>query len=292
MNKIYQAPIVVGCMKLGQWGAKFSTDELERFIDQCLELGLNEFDHADIYGAHTTEAEFGEVIKRRPDLKSKVKVTTKCGIAYPSDLRDHTIKHYISTSSYIEKSIDLALQNLQLEQIDVFLIHRPDYLMDPADIAKAVDKAKSLGKINHFGVSNFQPDQFELLNKHTPLATNQIEVSVNHLQPFTDGTLTQLQKLEVQPSAWSPLAGGVIFGSQDEQSTRIRETATQLAEKKNCKLDQILLAFVMKHPSGIVPVLGTSKIERIKDAMAASHIQLTHEEWYDLWTASIGGKVA
>lgn len=292
MKKIYNTPVLVGCMKLGKWGANFSTSELEKFIDQCLDLGLNEFDHADIYGAHTTEAEFGEVLKRRPDLKSKVKITTKCGIAYPSDQVDHTIKHYNSTPEYIAHSIDLALQKLQVEQIDVFLIHRPDFLMDPAVIAQAVEKAKSSGKINHFGVSNFLPAQFELLHDHTPIATNQIEVSVNHLDPFEDGTLTQLQKYGVQPSAWSPLAGGVIFGGQDEQSVRIRETASQLAEKKNCKIDQILLAFVMKHPSGIVPVVGTSKIERVKDAMEAANVELSHEEWYELWTASIGEKVA
>ncbi len=292
MNKPYKNPVIVGCMKLGAWGAKMSTSEYEKYIDQCLELGLNEFDHADIYGAHTTEAEFGEVMAKRPDLKAKVKVTTKSGIAYPSELRDHRIKHYNSTFEYLERSIDLALKNLKMENIDVFLVHRPDFLMDHHEVAKAGEKAQSAGKINHFGVSNFLPHQFELLNSVIPLATNQVEVSVNHLEPFTDGTLTQLQKYGVQPSAWSPLAGGVIFGGQDEQSSRIREMATQLAEKKNCKIDQILLAFVMKHPSGIVPVVGTSKIDRVKDAMEAAKIDLAHEEWYELWTASIGEKVA
>lgn len=293
MEKAYKNSVVVGCMKLGQWGAKMTTKEYEKFIDECLEIGLNEFDHADIYGGHTTEAEFGEVIARRPDLKSKVHLTTKCGIAMPSDRRHHKIKYYNSSKEYILKSIDQSLKNLEVDKIDVFLIHRPDFLMDPDEIAEAITEARDAGKVNHFGVSNFSSSQFDLLNSRISLITNQVEVSIAHLNPFQDGTLDQLLKRGIQPSAWSPLAGGILFGRNgDERSIRIRKAAQRLADSKNCQMDQLLLAWIMKHPSGIVPVLGTSKVERLKSALLASNIALSNEEWYHLWTASTGEEVA
>ena len=153
---MYTQPLLIGCMKLGTWGAKYSKNELEAFIDGCLDLGVNEFDHADIYGGHTTEADFGEVISMRPDLKSKLRVTTKCGIAYPSENRPELgIKHYNSSKDYILNSIDRSLADLKLDKIDTFLIHRPDFLMNFDEIAEAVSKAKEAGKIVHFGVSNF-----------------------------------------------------------------------------------------------------------------------------------------
>ena len=148
------------------------------------------------------------------------------------------------------------------------------------------------GKIKQFGVSNFTPSQFDLLNSRIPLTTNQVEVSVAHLQAFQDGTLDQLLKLGVQPTAWSPLAGGIIFSGDDNKSQRIRKVATRLAEEKGCQLDQVLLAFVMKHPAGIIPVVGSSRIDRIKSAKEAAELMLSQEEWYELWVASTGEEVA
>lgn len=290
---MYTQPILVGCMKLGTWGANYNTKELEAFIDGCLDIGADEFDHADIYGGHSTEADFGRVIAARPDLKNKVKVTTKCGIAYPSDNRPEIgIKHYNSSKSYVEKCIDRSLQDLNLERIDTFLIHRPDYLMNFEEIAEAVSAAKKAGKIHHFGVSNFLPHQLEILTEYVEVATNQIEISLTHLDPFEDGSLNQLLHKKIQPAAWSPLGGGQIFSGEDEQSVRIRKTLDELGETYGAAQDQLLLAFLMKHPSGIIPVLGTSKVARVKTALEAASIELSHEDWYKLWTASIGQKVA
>ena len=290
---MYKQPLLVGCMKLGSWGANFSTKELETFIDGCLDLGLDEFDHADIYGAHTTESDFGRVISNRPDLKSKVKLTTKCGIAYPSANRPEIgIKHYNSSKEYIGRCIDTSLQDLQVETIDTFLIHRPDYLMDFDEIAEAVSKAKQEGKIRSFGVSNFETHQLDILCDYVDVVTNQIEISLTHLSPFENGTLNQMMHKKIQPTAWSPLGGGQLFSAGDDQSVRIMKDLNELGEKYKAKPDQLLLAWLRKHPSGIIPVLGTSKISRIETAVEAMSINLSHEDWYRLWTASKGEKVA
>jgi predicted oxidoreductase len=287
------SPIIIGCMKLGTWGANLSSAELERFIDGCLDLGLTDFDHADIYGGYTTERQFGEVIRRRPDLKNKVRITTKCGIMYPSVERpQYQLKHYNLSADHIRTSIDRSLENLGMDELHVFLLHRPDVLLDPAEIAEAFTAAKQAGKIGHVGVSNFTPSQFDLLHQAVPLETNQVQASLTHLSPFTDGTLDQLLRLGITPTAWSPLGGGKLFAGDDAQAVRIREAAAPLCEVHHCTLDQLLLAWLMRHPAGIIPVTGTSKLERIKAALEATTIHLTHEEWYQLWTASTGEKVA
>ncbi len=288
------SPIIIGTMRLGDWGVKMTTNELEKFIDQCLDLGLNDFDHADIYGHYTEEANFGKVLKRRPDLKSKVQITTKCGIQLTTPNRPHhQIKSYNSTKSHILASAENSLKELSVDCLDLLLIHRPDYLMNAAEIAEAFQKLKQEGKVNYFGVSNFTPSQFELLNSVTPLVTNQVEISLLHRNAFEDGTLDKCQQLGIRPTAWSPLGGGSIFSDKENLTIkRIRESADSLCEKYNISLDQLLLAWLLKHPSGILPVLGTSKMSRIEKAKTALQIELSHEDWYLLWEAAIGEEVA
>lgn len=279
-------------MKLGAWGAQFTPKELESFIDGCLDLQLDEFDHADIYGAHTTEGAFGHVLAARPDLRKRVKITTKCGIAYPSENRPEIgIKHYNASKKYILDAIDGSLRQLKVETIHTFLIHRPDFLMSFEEIAEAIDEAKRLGKVQHFGVSNFLPHQLTLLKEYVEVVTNQIEVSLTHLQPFEDGTLNQLMHLKIQPTAWSPMGGGELFTGSAPHFVRIQGVLQQLAEKYAVPADQLLVAWLRKHPSGIIPVLGTSKLERVRSAKEALNVQLSHEDWYQLWIASKGEKV-
>lgn len=287
------APLIIGTMRLGAWGANMDANALEVFIDQCLELGLNDFDHADIYGHYTEEGNFGKVIRRRPDLKSKIQITTKCGIKLISDNRPgHKIKSYDSTKAHIIASTENSLQELAIECIDVLLIHRPDYLMNPHDIAEAFEQLKKSGKVKAFGVSNFTPAQFDMLHSFTPLVTNQVEVSLLHRNAFEDGTLDQCQKIGVVPTAWSPFGGGEVFSeSSDPQIIRIQKVAKELGEKYNASIDQILLAWLRKHPAGIIPIVGSTKISRIKVAYEALKINITHEEWYELWQASTGVEV-
>ena len=293
-NTIEFSPFLIGTMRLGDWGVKMSSIELENFIDACLDLGLKDFDHADIYGHYTEESRFGTVIKRRQDLKSKIQITTKCGIKLTTPNRpDHSIKSYDSTKSHIIKSTENSLTELGIEHIDVLLIHRPDYLMDPNEIAEAFSQLQSSGKVRAFGVSNFTNSQVELLHKHFPLITNQVEISLLHTNAIEDGTLDQCMLKRIIPTAWSPFGGGALFSTSDDPKIlRIQKTATALGEKYNADIDQILLAWIDKHPAGIIPVLGSTKIERIEKALASKKISLTHEEWYLLWEAAIGQEVA
>ncbi len=285
--------LIIGTMRLGDWGVKMDTASLESFVEECLALGLKDFDHADIYGDYTTEQDFGALLTIRPDLRDKIRLTTKCGIKMLSPNRpDHKIKSYDSSKLHILQSVENSLKVLKTDFIDLLLIHRPDFLMNPQELAEAFESLQKAGKVLHFGVSNFTTSQFELLHSYFPLVTNQIEISISHLQPFYDGSLDQCLKYNIVPTAWSSLGGGVLFqDTKDERVLRIRKTGMALAEKYGAQLDQILLAWLMKHPSGIIPVLGTSKISRVKSALAACNIKLSHEEWYELWQASVGTEV-
>ena len=287
------SPYIIGTMRLGAWGSNLSTAEYENFIEGCLDLNLIDFDHADIYGHYTTEDDFGNVLKSRKDLRQKMRITTKCGIKLISENRpEHQIKSYDLTAKHIEASVEKSLKSLNTDYLDVLLLHRPDYLFDPYEIAETFSKLKKEGKVLEFGVSNFSPSQFDVLNSLTPLVTNQVEISLLHRNAFEDGTLDQCQKLKVIPSAWSPLGGGLLFKeSSDTKIKAIQNTLAILAKKYGAAADQILYAWLKKHPAGIIPVLGTSKIERIKAAQEALSIELTHEEWYMLWEAALGREI-
>ncbi|WP_394974742.1 aldo/keto reductase family oxidoreductase [uncultured Croceitalea sp.] len=287
------SPFIIGTMRLGDWGSKLSSKEYEQFIEGCLDLNLIDFDHADIYGHYTTETEFGNVVKKRPELRKKMRITTKCGIKLISDNRPkHNIKSYNLTQKHIRESVEISLRELGTDYLDVLLLHRPDYLFNPKEIAAVFSELKKEGKVLSFGVSNFSPSQFDLLNTYTPLVTNQIEISLLRRNAFEDGTLDQCQKLDTIPCAWSPLGGGSLFKeTKDTVILRIQKVLKKLSEKYNLEPDQILYLWLKKHPATIIPVLGTSKIERIISAKKALDFSLTHEEWYMLWEAALGREI-
>jgi len=288
------SPLIIGTMRLGVWGADLATADLQKFIEECLALGLNDFDHADIYGHYTEEGRFGKVLKANPSLRQKMQITTKCGIRLVCPERpSHSLKSYDSAKAHIIASAEHSLRELGTDYLDLLLIHRPDYLMNPHEIAAAFEQLKKQGKVRFFGVSNFTAPQMEMLASFTPLANNQVEISVLKLDAYTDATLDKCWQLRIRPTAWSPLGGGLVFGeTTDARVVRVKEAAAKIAQAHGATIDQVLLAFVLKHPIGIVPVLGTSKIERIKTALGALDMDLTKEGWYALWQASIGGEVA
>lgn len=295
-TNLHLSPLIMGTMRLGAWGANLSTKAWEKFVEDCLELGITTFDHADIYGHYTTESDFGKALKHNPSLRNKVQIITKCGINLTTPNRPKfNIKSYDTSKEQILWSADNSLQQLNVEQIDLLLIHRPSPLMDPDEIAEAFTQLKTAGKVKAFGVSNFTPSQFDLLHSRFPLATNQIEASITHLDPFFDGTLDQCLEKRICPMAWSPLGGGSLFTktTTDERAIRIQRTASKLAEKHHSSgVDQILLAWLRQHPSRILPILGTTKISRVSDAVQSMSIQLTREEWFELLEASRGEEVA
>ncbi len=286
--------VIAGTMKWGLWGSKFDYSAYEQMIKDCIAAGVTSFDHADIYGNYTTEEEFGQVLKQHPSLRQQMQLITKCGIQMVSPNRpQHKIKSYDTSFEHIIESVENSLQNFSTDYIDCLLIHRPDQLFNADEVAEAFTQLKQQGKVRHFGVSNFRKWQVDLLNSRFPVEANQIECSLLQLNPFVDGTLDQCQQHHITPMAWSPLGGGNLFAdTDDEQIKRIIAVANFLAEKYASTPDIILLSWLITHPSGILPVLGTSKIERIKAAVVATQIKLEREEWYMLWRASTGKEVA
>ena len=285
-------PIIAGTMKWGSWGAKFTTQDYYSMINQCLENGITTFDHADIYGNYTVEQEFGAALQLEPGLRNRIQLISKCGIRILSQYStEPTVKHYDTSRQHIISSVERSLENLHTDHLDLLLIHRPDPLMNPGEIAEAFSHLQQEGKVLQFGVSNFTPSQMELLNGSFKILANQLEISIVNLPPFTDGTLDYCLTNKILPMAWSPLGGGNIFISEDERDKRIVAMAEILAEKYSATPPQILLAWLLKHPSNIIPVLGTAKSSRIREAAEATKIVLTREEWFMLWRASTGEEV-
>lgn len=286
--------IIFGTMKWGEWGWKLRKKAMIQLIEDSIEAGVTTFDHADIYGDYTTEADFGKALKIRPDLRKHIEIITKCGINLITPNRpNHSIKSYSTSKNHIIKSVDNSLKVLNTEYIDLLLIHRPSPLMHPDEIGEAFNQLRARGKVRHFGVSNFTISQFEMLQSRIGLVTNQIEASILHLPPFLDGTLDQCIKKRISPMAWSPLGGGNLFTKQGEiRIERIQKAAQSICNRcDGMGLDQIYLAWLLKHPAKILPILGTARMDRVKAAVAALKIELTDEEWFKLWQASTGKEV-
>lgn len=271
----------------GAWRWTLREEEIEALIQRALEVGMTTFDHADIYGDYQNETLFGNVLERNPSLRDKMEIITKCGIMLVSGKRpDNKFKHYDTSKEHITRSVDHSLKVLHTDRVDVLLIHRPDPLMHPGEVASAFTSLKNSGKVLHFGVSNFTTPQFELLQSHLdfPLVTNQLEISLTHQQYLSDGTVDHLMKNGVAPMAWSPLGGGKLVA---DPSDMLEDKARQYGVTPS----QLLLAWLLYHPSNIVPVIGTTKPERLSEAAAAVDIQLDRQDWYDMWSAGKGSPV-
>ncbi|MGS0749221.1 aldo/keto reductase [Halpernia sp. GG3] len=290
MKKKMFSPLIIGTMRWGIWGANFSIPQTQEFINAALEEDLTTFDCADIYGNYTTEELFGKAFNKMSLDRREIQIISKCGIEMPCDNRDYNVKAYNYSKHHILNSVENSLKNLHTDYLDVLLLHRPSPLMNPEEIVESFEILKSEGKVKHFGVSNFSVSQFDLINQHFPLITNQIECSLNETKAFNDGTLDQLMMKTLSPMAWSPM--GNYFSKKTEQNSRIKKVVEKLCEKYNCLEDQLLLAFILKHPSRILPVLGTSKVKHLKNAKQALKINLENDDWFLLLETSTGKEVA
>lgn len=290
MSEIPFSKIIAGTMTWGVWGKNCSTSQMIELMNLCLESGISTFDHADIYGDYTTEEDFGKAFGESQIDRKDIQLISKCGIQMMSEKRNNTIKHYEYSKEYIIASAEQSLQHLQTDYLDLLLLHRPSPLMQVDEIAEAVEKLKIEGKILDFGVSNFTPNQSNLIETKTKINYNQIEFSVTHLNPMIDGSLDHMQTNRITPMCWSPL--GTVFRKEDEQSQRIRKVANELASKYDVSNDIILLAWILKHPAGILPVCGTSDKNRLARLMQATTIEMELQDWFSLWTASTGNDVA
>ena len=281
--------IVAGLWRLTEW--HLSVQERVHWIEQALELGITSFDHADIYGDYRAEALFGEALKASPDLRGRMQLVTKCGVRLRSSQKPYRINYYDTNAAYVRAEVEQSLRNLHTEQLDLVLIHRPDYLMDATALAETFATLTREGKVAHWGVSNHSVSQFALLHQHHPLVTNQIELSPLQMGALDDGTLDQAQQLGLRPMIWSPLAGGRLFSGEDEQTQRVRAEMTAIATRYGISLTTLAFAWVLRHPSRPFPITGTRRIDGLRDAVAALKVQLDVEDWYAIWTASKGHSV-
>ncbi len=274
-------------MRWGIWGANHSVKEIQKLIDVCVEENITTFDHADIYGGHTTEELFGNAWKDMDLKRENLQFISKCGIVMNSDKKPSALKYYNYNKDYILNCVDESLSNLKTDYLDTLLLHRPSPLMNPEVIAEAFTVLKDVGKVREFGVSNFSVSQFELINQYVPLVTNQIEISVNEISSFEDGILDQLMSKGLRPTAWSVM--GSYFSDQSDENIRIKKVIVELCDKYNAEENQILLAFILKHPSKIIPVIGTSKAETIRTLSKTLQIDVDLEDWFRI-LESIKGK--
>ena len=285
-------------MAYGTWrllATQPTAQEINRRLHVCLELGITTLDTAEIYGVYEVEKALGEALALSPGLRDRLEIVTKAGIYVPCKYHPerHTA-HYNATGERLVKSLDKSLRWLGTDRIDLFLVHRPDWLARADDTAGGLNRLLADGKIRAAGVSNYSASQFELLSAQMerPLATNQLEFHLLNMDPMTDGTLHQCERLGVTPMAWSPLAGGKLFDPANPAAPRLAAAAAGMgARYGGATLEQLAYAWLLAHPSRPLPVIGTNQVGRIRSAAQAETLALEREDWYALWTAAKGHKV-
>lgn len=282
--------IVHGMWRLNDWN--MSSEELRHFVHQAMDLGITTFDHADIYGNHTCEALFGNAVGDDKALRDSMQLVTKCGIKLTTDkFPERKVKYYDYSESYIIKQVEQSLENLKTDRIDLLLLHRPSPFMDGHEVASAFDKLHASGKVLHFGVSNFLPLQFDSLQSYVnqQLLTNQIELSVAALEHFENNSLDYLQAKRIKPMAWSPLAGGSLFNPKTKKEQRLRQILQEIAAENGIdSIDKVMYQWLLMHPTGILPIVGSGNIKRLKTAVESQNVTLTLEQWFQIYIASQG----
>lgn len=293
--------LAYGCMRIsGTWErSEVDAEKIAKgkaAVIAAVEAGYTFFDHADIYGDTTCESIFGEVLKENPGWRDKMVIATKCGIRFEDEPTPGLPHRYDFSYAHIVWSVEESLKRLQIDQIDLLMLHRPDFLADPDEIAQAFTELREAGKVREFGVSNFRPSLLSMVQNAVPfdLQVNQVEIHPLRLDCFTDGTLDQCIEKVVTPMAWSPLAGGKVAtgaGATSEYQTALNAVLDSAAKEYGCDRTVMVLAWLLKHPSEIVPVVGSANPENIKIAARATEIEIDRETWYRILRAARGEKL-
>jgi predicted oxidoreductase len=281
--------IIAGTMTWGLWGSKLSTKQMAALINHCLLNDVTTFDHADIYGDYTTEREFGLVFKESGVERESIQLISKCGIQKLSKNRVNKVKHYNYSKDYIITSAEQSLINLNTDYLDLLLLHRPSPLMSVDEVDEAINYLKQQGKVKSFGVSNFSISQMQMLGQHLDVVTNQVECSLTNPEMMFNGIFDYTIQHKQTAMAWSPL--GQYFKQKSPQNERISEQLKIMCKKYNATEDQLLLAWLLKHPAAIHPVIGSTRPERISASVEATKIDLELEDWFILLEASKGHHV-
>jgi predicted oxidoreductase len=279
----------------GMWRIGDDTDtspkHVQAKIEICLEQGITSFDQADIYGGYSAEAIMGAALKTAPGLRDKMEIVTKCGIVAPAGrYADRRVKHYDTSRAHIVASVEHSLRDMATDRIDLLLIHRPDPLMDHHETGAALDEVVASGKVRAVGVSNFRPWDWTLLQSamKTRLVTNQIEMSLVAHTSFTNGNLAFLQERGIAPMAWSPLGGGTLFANS---SSKLRDMLAGIGAAQGVDTAAVAVAWLLKHPARILPVLGTNTLSRIAAIGDAAKVTLDRQSWFELYEQALGHEV-
>ena len=296
-SDLVSSRLIYGCMRVAGDNSPADREKGKAAIRAAIEAGYTHFDHADLYGGGACESLFGDLLSDSPGLRDELVISSKCGIRLPGDPQDDYPKRYDFSRDHILTSVEGSLQRLGIEQLDLLLLHRPDYLFDPQAVAGTLGELKESGKVRHFGVSNFRPSQFTLLQRFcdTKLLANQVEINIDNIDAVVDGTLDQCRELGVTPMAWCPL-GGVAYRGwaqnlSDEQSHRVTAELALQAEKYESEPWIVVLAWLLRHPAGIMPIIGSTRPSRIKAALQSLDISYSREDWYRLLEARNGHEV-
>jgi predicted oxidoreductase len=290
MLKRLNSKFVAGTMFWGQWGKEMNTQEMSDLITFFYENNISTFDHADIYGGYTMEAAFGEAFFRSSLRRDQVQFISKCGIQYISKNRSNQVIHYDTSKAYIIASVEASLKQLKTDYLDALLIHRPSPLMHPEEVMSAADDLKKEGKILSFGVSNFSTSHMDLMLSEGLIDINQIEFSVVQHTALFDGTLDRILQHKIIPMAWGPLRSYYNLENKKKKS-RLKKQLAELLLKYNTTEDQLLLAWILKHPAKIHPIIGTTQKNRILSALQALSLKLSTEDWFKILVASQGHDV-
>ena len=281
-------------MAYGMW--RLSDDEdtsparVQAKVDACLAQGITTMDQADIYGGYMAEEILGNALKGT-GLRSEIEIVTKCDIVAPAGRHAQArVKYYDTSRQHITQSVEDSLRLMGIEQIDLLLIHRPDPMMDHHETGTTLDDLVASGKVSNIGVSNFRPWDMDLLQSamKTRLVTNQIEISVIANDAFTNGDLAYLQRHDIKPMAWSPLAGGALFTDANASLIAIMR---RLGDKQGGDTSAVALAWLMAHPANIIPVVGTNNLDRLRALSTAFDVELGREDWFEIYTAALGHEV-
>ncbi|NNE80559.1 MAG: aldo/keto reductase [Silicimonas sp.] len=284
--------IVYGMWRIGD-DADTSPSHVRAKIDACLEQGITTIDQADIYGGYTAEGILGNCLKENKGLRGQIELVTKCDIVAPAGRHATArVKHYDTSAAHIEASLDASLREMGTDHVDLLLLHRPDPLMNHVETGRALDAAMASGKTRAVGVSNFRPWDWSLLQSamETPLATNQIEISLATHEALTNGDLAFLLEKGIPPMAWSPLGGGRLM--QDNAVLDLRNLMARISAETGTDAAAVAVAWLLAHPAKIMPVMGTNTISRIKTLSDALRIDMDRQTWFELYTAALGREVA
>ena len=289
--------LIYGCMRIAGDQSKQDLKKGRQAIEAAMNAGFTHFDHADIYSAGACETLFSEVLQENPSIRKDILLTGKCGIRQPQGQQDTNPKRYDFTKEHIISSVKASLDRLKTDYLDLLLLHRPDYLFSADDTAETFETLENEGIVRNFGVSNFSPSQLSLLQSRCkmPLISNQIEVNIHNINSLLDGTLDQCQQLNISPQAWCPLASVAYpawantFSNID--MNRINQELVLQAKKYGCDKTLIPLAWLLKLPSKVLPIIGSTTKSRIHLAAEALKIEYTREDWYRLLEARNGKPV-